>query len=137
MHVILFGLLVQAATSFLSTSITRTRTLSAQPFLRAAPQRLDENVEGILYVNDRCINCAACSNFAPTIFERGTKFKHVVYKQPTLQNKEELEEASAALAACPVAAIRVESKVNDKEAELKSSLSIKTNGNFVFGCLVS
>ena len=132
MHVVLFGLLVQAAASFSSTPITRTRTLHSQPFLRAAPQRLDGNVEGILYVNDRCINCAACSNFAPTIFERGPKFKHVVYKQPTLQNRDELEEARAALAACPVAAIRVESKVNDSEAELKSSLSIKTNGVLLF-----
>ena len=132
LHVVLLGLLVQAAASFPSTSITRTRILQSQAFLRAAPQRLDENVEGILYVNDRCINCAACSNFAPTIFERGPKFKHVVYKQPTLQNRDELEEARAALAACPVAAIRVESKVNDKEAELKSSLSIKPNGDLLF-----
>ena len=96
--------------------------ISTKPMMRthaldAAPQRLEENVEGILYVNDRCINCAACSGFAPSIFERGkTKnaHKHIVNKQPTIQNKHELEGARAALAACPVAAIRVEKKVHEE-----------------------
>ena len=121
---------------FISTNLMmRTQSLSAHLIMRATPQRLDENVFGILYVNDRCINCAACSNFAPTIFERGTKnaYKHVVYKQPTIQNSRELEEARAALAACPVAAIRVENKVQgETEAELKRALSIRPiNGEAV------
>lgn len=128
LHVVLSGLLTHAATSFSCRSPRIVRT----NLLRAAPQRLDENVQGILYVNDRCINCAACSNFAPTVFERGPKFKHVVYKQPTLHNRNELEDARAALAACPVAAIRVEHKVKSSEAELKSSLSIQPNGTLLF-----
>lgn len=132
LHLVLLGSVTLPAASF--SCISRIRTLSSahsQP-LRAAPQRLDENVQGILYVNDRCINCAACSNFAPNVFERGSKLKHIVYKQPTVQNKHELEEARAALAACPVAAIRVESKVTDSDAELKRALSIQPNGDALF-----
>ncbi|KAL3794902.1 hypothetical protein HJC23_004279 [Cyclotella cryptica] len=57
-----------------------------------------------------CINCGACSNFAPSSFQRNDSIKkHVVYHQPSLSRKDELESARAALAACPVAAIRVES----------------------------
>ena len=113
--------------------------ISTKPMivLDAAPQRLEENVEGILYVNDRCINCAACSGFAPSIFERGkTKnaHKHIVSKQPTIQNKHELEEARAALSACPVAAIRVEKKVHGgNDTELKRALSIQpAEGDLIF-----
>ncbi|KAL7438775.1 hypothetical protein ACHAXM_006377 [Skeletonema potamos] len=130
--IILFGSVTLTSASFSCLSRIRTQLSSAQPHLslRAAPQRLDENVQGILYVNDRCINCAACSNFAPTVFERGTKFKHIVYNQPTIQNRKELEEARAALAACPVAAIRVESKVQEEsDEELKRALSIQPNGD--------
>ena len=82
--------------------------------------------------NTQCINCAACSNFAPTVFERNSEInKHVVYNQPNLDDKEELEEARAALAACPVAAIRVES-IDGIEGgkEIKDMLSIKHNQPF-------
>lgn len=79
-------------------------------FLQAKPRRLEENVEGALYVNDRCINCAACSNFAPRSFarEESRDAFHYVYQQP--KTEEEMEQARAALAACPVAAIRLETK---------------------------
>lgn len=132
--IILLGSVTWIAVSFscISSKIRTHASTQSQPLLRAAPQRLDENVQGILYVNDRCINCAACSNFAPTVFERGPKFKHVVYKQPTIQNKNELEEARAALAACPVAAIRVENKVTGSDAELKRALSIQPNKGSLF-----
>ncbi|KAG7343487.1 Zn-dependent hydrolase, glyoxylase [Nitzschia inconspicua] len=86
-------------------------TIVLRPFtaLNAAPKRLDSNVDGPLYVNDRCINCSACSMFAPLIFERSDKESaHVVYHQP--QTEEEIETARAALSACPVAAIRVETQ---------------------------
>jgi glyoxylase-like metal-dependent hydrolase (beta-lactamase superfamily II)/ferredoxin len=57
----------------------------------------------------QCINCAACSNFAPQSFVRADgDHAHVVYQQP--QTTEEMDEARAALAACPVAAIRLETK---------------------------
>eukprot|EP00956_Cyclotella_meneghiniana_P021005 scaffold37692_cov60-Cyclotella_meneghiniana.AAC.1 len=81
----------------------------------AAPKRLEENVEGLLYVNDRCTNCAACSNFAPSVFKRNDSIqKHVV----------------AALAACPVAAIRIERNVDKKQNGLKSSLTVGKEAPF-------
>ncbi|GAX10731.1 hypothetical protein FisN_14Lh251 [Fistulifera solaris] len=71
------------------------------------PSRLPDNVDGVLYVNDQCINCAACSQFAPQSFARSEPF-HVVYRQP--QSALEIQQARQALLACPVAAIRVETK---------------------------
>ncbi len=134
MTLILLGSVIWTAVSFscISSKIRTHTSTQSLPLLRAAPQRLDENVQGILYVNDRCINCAACSNFAPSVFERGPNLKHVVYNQPTTQNKNELEEARAALAACPVAAIRVENKVTDSDVELKRALSIKPSKGSLF-----
>jgi glyoxylase-like metal-dependent hydrolase (beta-lactamase superfamily II) len=47
--------------------------------------------------------------FAPKVFERSDQeMAHVVYHQP--QTEEEIESARAALSACPVAAIRVETQ---------------------------
>lgn len=74
----------------------------------APPRRFSDNAQGPLYVNDSCINCSACSMFAPSVFSRDTNGNthHIVSKQP-LSNIE-IEESRAALVACPVAAIRVE-----------------------------
>ena len=71
-------------------------------------RRLPDNAEGPLYIDDKCINCSACSMFAPSVFARETTKDtyHIVTKQPTTER--EIEESRAALAACPVAAIRVE-----------------------------
>lgn len=76
--------------------------------LEAAPRRLSENAQGPLYVNDLCINCSACSMFAPSVFSRNSNrdTHHIVSKQP--ETELEIEESRAAVAACPVAAIRVE-----------------------------
>jgi glyoxylase-like metal-dependent hydrolase (beta-lactamase superfamily II)/ferredoxin len=78
----------------------------------AARGRLLDNVDGPLYVNDKCINCAACSLFSPSVFARNGYY-HVVCKQPS--SEKEIEESRAALAACPVAAIRVEHNEHDKD----------------------
>ena len=80
----------------------------------------------------QCINCAACSHFAPTVFERNADIlKHVVYHQPTLDQRGEMESARAALAACPVAAIRVEKNIHgEDERELKDALSIQHDQPF-------
>lgn len=85
---------------------------------RAKPtqsRRFSENAEGPLYVNDKCINCAACSMFAPSTFvrESTSDTHHIVAKQPS--SEREIEESRAALAACPVSAIRVEKPTNEKE----------------------
>lgn len=86
--------------------------------LAAAPKRLEENVDGVLYVNDKCINCAACANFAPSVFGRADHDAvHVVHHQPSL---EDLDKARAALAACPVAAIRVETEAHRRHRDMPS-----------------
>ena len=95
------------------SSSSRTRTPQAQILrMAAAPQRLEENVNGPLYVNDRCINCSACAMFAPSVFDRSATStsgeKHVVKQQPSTE--EEMIDAQAALRACPVAAIRLENQ---------------------------
>eukprot|EP00978_Attheya_sp_CCMP212_P005567 scaffold12492_cov51-Attheya_sp.AAC.1 len=107
------------------------------------PQRLEENVEGVLYVNDRCINCAACAQFAPTVFDRSSSANantnanapafHRVYHQPSSES--DVEQARAALSACPVAAIRVEnsaalshaghSKLSPADEALAKQLAIR------------
>lgn len=58
----------------------------------------------------KCINCAACNSFAPETFDRSasTSSFHVVKQQPSTEVQ--ILQARAALAACPVAAIRVETK---------------------------
>lgn len=78
----------------------------------------------------QCINCAACSNFAPTVFERNSDiYKHVVFHQPNIDKEGELESARAAMQACPVNAIKVDHKNNivveegeDEQEELKGAL---------------
>ncbi len=102
--------------------------------LEAAPRRLSDNAQGPLYVNDRCINCSACSMFAPSVFSRDTNRDtyHFVSKQP--ETELEIEESRAALAACPVAAIRVEKGAatnsgDDKMLPLHSQFAIKPDLN--------
>lgn len=96
------------AQAFGPASSEQTKVISSSR-LSAAPKRLSDNAGGPLYVNDKCINCAACSMFAPSVFGRSSsRPKHVVEKQPALP--EEMEEARAALRACPVAAIRLENQ---------------------------
>lgn len=68
----------------------------------------------------QCINCSACSHFAPDTFERHGSNHHVVYQQP--ETTTQIEKARAALAACPVAAIRLETK-----ASRSHSSAIKDN----------
>jgi len=84
------------------------------------PARLPDNAPGVLYVNDHCINCAACSNFAPAVFGRDAADRfHVVRTQPgdvaAGAGSEDdaalvFKHARQALAACPVAAIRLEAR---------------------------
>ena len=85
--------------------------------LAAVPRRLEDNADGVLFVNDKCINCAACSHFAPDVFERApADGHHVVYAQPDPNDSAQLDRARAALSACPVAAIRVENSAKRNHA---------------------
>mmetsp|Transcript_11393 Transcript_11393/g.26415 ORF Transcript_11393/g.26415 Transcript_11393/m.26415 type:complete len:466 (-) Transcript_11393:1396-2793(-) len=81
------------------------------------PRKFAENADGPLYVNDKCINCAACSMFAPSVFARETRSDthHIVTKQPV--SEQEIEESRAALSACPVAAIRVEQQPKEEQQQ--------------------
>lgn len=88
---------------------------SSSSSLYANPRRLAENVPGVVYVNNKCINCASCSNFCPESFARsGSDQNHFVYHQP--ETPLEIENARAALVACPVAAIRLETKSGKRHA---------------------
>ena len=62
------------------------------------------NAPGKFYVDDQCIACDACCVEAPKFFAMNDDDGHAyVVKQP--ENKNDMEEAMNALAACPVAAI--------------------------------
>jgi glyoxylase-like metal-dependent hydrolase (beta-lactamase superfamily II)/ferredoxin len=93
----------------------------------AKPRRLEDNVEGVVYVNEKCINCAACSHFAPSVFHRLDQY-HVVYHQP--DSPFEVDQARAALAACPVAAIRLQTQLlTKKEKELAVAMALSPDKN--------
>jgi len=129
-----------------TTSFTQQRSpqqmtppsAASSTHLNAKPKRLEDNVDGPLYVNDKCINCAACSHFAPTVFSRSPKDNaHVVHHQPS--SELEIEQARASLSACPVAAIRVETNADrshrglpeqsEEEKELTPKLAINPKFN--------
>ena len=66
-----------------------------------------------IITKNQCINCAACSYFAPNTFTRSSKSQHhIVYQQPPTNdhNSRDFIDARAALAACPVSAIRTLTK---------------------------
>ena len=95
---------------------------------------------GFSWRNKKCINCAACAQFAPSVFSRSLRQDntHVVHHQPKMP--EEIEQARAALAACPVAAIRTETnaqrshrgeveRFTSTEEELSKQLAINPKFN--------
>ena len=95
--------------------------------LFAKPTRLEANEDGVLYVNSACINCSACSFFAPDIFERAdADAYHIVKQQPIKIDSKEFLQARAALAACPVSAIRATSQAEISHA---NKIMIKRNKN--------
>jgi glyoxylase-like metal-dependent hydrolase (beta-lactamase superfamily II)/ferredoxin len=108
--------------------LSMTSTTSTNGRKSKAPARFEDNVEGALYVNDACINCQACNRFAPSVFhiDERRQTHHVVYKQPDVTNKEEMDQARAALSACPVAAIRVDHKeaTTDQDKDTAKQLTI-------------
>ena len=97
------------------------RTSADITTLQAAPRRLEDNADGVLFVNEKCINCAACSHFAPDVFAgSATDGHHIVRTQPDATNAPQLDRARAALSACPVAAIRVENSARLNHASKAS-----------------
>lgn len=65
-----------------------------------------ENVAGMFYVDEKCIECDACVGAAPNFFviEGGHAY---VFAQPT--NDKEIAECQEAMAGCPVSAININS----------------------------
>jgi glyoxylase-like metal-dependent hydrolase (beta-lactamase superfamily II)/ferredoxin len=64
--------------------------------------RVADNVDGDFFVDSTCIDCDACRQIAPSVFnERGDQ--SVVYHQP--ENAGELIAAQKALISCPTASI--------------------------------
>lgn len=67
--------------------------------------RHPENVPGRFHVNEDCIICDMCFNFAPATFrESEDGNQSIVYQQPT--TTEEVSAAEEALEECPVGAIQ-------------------------------
>lgn len=63
-----------------------------------------ENVNGLFYVDDQCIDCDLCRETAPANFTRSDDEGYsYVYKQP--ENDEEKEQCNEAMEGCPVEAI--------------------------------
>lgn len=63
-----------------------------------------DNVAGLFFVDDQCIDCDACRTEAPKNFTRNDESGFsFVYKQP--ETPEEIEQCEAALQGCPVEAI--------------------------------
>jgi len=66
-------------------------------------RRLSENAPGELFVDDSCIDCAACRHVAPAVFGRSRRGLSYVREQPS--GGEATERALMALVACPTASI--------------------------------
>lgn len=81
---------------------------------------------------DRCIDCTTCANFAPDIFARDTKiWKNYVHSQPNGEDLEQLERARAALVACPVSAIRLDTTTASNTCTGSASADAATTSTYV------
>lgn len=66
--------------------------------------RYPDNVAGVYYVDDQCIDCDLCRETAPDNFTRNDEGGHsYVYKQP--ETDAEREQCIEAMEGCPVEAI--------------------------------
>ena len=67
-------------------------------------QRHADNVPGSWYVDQTCIICGLCSEYAPSVFRISEEGDHnYVYHQPA--TSEEVAEAERARESCPIDAI--------------------------------
>lgn len=74
-------------------------------------RRLPQNVAGDFFVDDTCIDCDACRQIAPTVFQdHGDQSS--VYHQP--ETESETHGALMAIAACPVGSIGTTGKQKTK-----------------------
>jgi glyoxylase-like metal-dependent hydrolase (beta-lactamase superfamily II)/ferredoxin len=75
---------------------------------------LPDNVPGLFYVDNSCIDCDACRILSPSCFSRKNE-QSIVYRQPS--NETELFQALQALIACPTASIGSSEKFDLKKAQ--------------------
>ena len=67
-------------------------------------QKLPENVSGLYYVDNTCIDCDLCRSTAPRFFTRHDENGYsYVFRQPV--SLEEIAEAEAARTGCPTETI--------------------------------
>ena len=92
-------------------------------------RRLAKNATGDFFVDETCINCGACRNFAPKSFSEAGSYSYVSH-QP--QTNEDLTSAIQAVLACPVGAIGAGSQKISKD--ILDSFPIKiTNDIYING----
>ena len=65
-------------------------------------RRLPQNVSGEFFVDDTCIDCDACRQLAPEVFDDSGEFSFV-YAQP--KTEQAIRHATRALLACPTGSI--------------------------------
>src|SRR5438128_7140660 len=88
-------------------------------------RRLAANVEGAWFVDETCINCDACRQYAPDVFAEVGDYS-VVQQQPA--TTDQVWRAELALLACPVGSIgavgdRMKAR-DDFPLELESGVAI-------------
>src|SRR5713101_1965945 len=71
-------------------------------FMADIKKRLPENVDGVFFVDSTCIDCDACRQLAPEVFDEGPDYSFV-YAQPTTPQIQ--RKALRALLACPTGSI--------------------------------
>src|SRR4051812_33438197 len=77
------------------------------PHMSSDLHRLPDNVPGDFYVDSSCIDCGTCREVAPATFAEG-RAASFVHRQPVSEH--DAHRARMALVACPVAAIRTETR---------------------------
>jgi len=76
-------------------------------------KKLDENVDGLFFVDSTCIDCDTCRQLAPEVFTDIGNYA-AVQKQP--ENDTDLRAALRALVACPTGSIGTVEKMDIKSA---------------------
>jgi glyoxylase-like metal-dependent hydrolase (beta-lactamase superfamily II)/ferredoxin len=72
-------------------------------------KKLGENIEGLFFVDDTCIDCDTCRQLAPDTFGESGDYA-IVFHQP--ENEIELRKATRALLACPTGSIGTMEKID-------------------------
>jgi glyoxylase-like metal-dependent hydrolase (beta-lactamase superfamily II)/ferredoxin len=74
---------------------------------------LSDNIEGLFFVDNTCIDCDTCRQLAPEVFTESGEFS-IVYHQP--DSPDELRHAARSLVACPTGSIGTTEKIDLKSA---------------------